>query len=95
MKETSRLQENNVNSFNEGLSTSVITVRPVVFEDKISINVEQTHDRTERPVAILHTTAAQDDSQLCREADTLNVDDEVLRKRMENPLLFMTRIMNR
>ena len=45
-------------------------------------------DRTGRLVAILHTAAALDDShQVCHEADTLNVDDEVLRKRMENPLL--------
>ena len=49
----------------------------------MSLNVEQTHDRTVRPVAILHTVAAQDDSQVYHEADTLNVDDEVLRKRME------------
>ena len=61
----------------------------------MSLNVEQTHDRTGRLVAIRHTAAAQDDSQVCHEADTLNVDDEVLRKKMENPLLFMTRIMNR
>ena len=52
-------------------------------------------DITGRPVAILHAAAAQDDSRVCHEAGTLNVDDEVLRKRMENPLLFMTRIMNR
>ena len=32
--------------------------------------------------------------QVCHEADTLNVDDEVLRKRMENPLLFMTWVMS-
>ena len=52
-------------------------------------------DRTGRLVATLHKAAAQDDSQVCHAADTLNVDDEVFRKRMENPLLFMTRIMNR
>ena len=61
----------------------------------MSLNVEQNYDRTGRLVAILHTAAAQDDSQVCHEADTLNVDDEVLRKRMDNPLLFMTRVMNR
>ena len=66
--------------------------RPVVSEDKMSLHVEQTHDRKGRPVAILHTAAAQDDSQVCHEADTLNVDDEVLRKKWKNPLLFMTRI---
>ena len=52
----------------------------------MSLNVEQTHDRTGRPVAILHTAAAQDDSQVCHEADTLNVDDEVLRKIMEKSI---------
>ena len=94
-RNTSRPQEINVNSFNEGLSSSDRTGRPVVSEDMMSLNVEQTHDRRRRPVAVLHTAAAQDDSQVCHEADTLNVDDEILRKRMENPLLFMTRIMNR
>ena len=62
----------------------------VVSEDKMSLNVEQTHDRRERLVATLHTAAAQNDSQVCHEAETLNIDDEVLRERMENPLLFMT-----
>ena len=51
----------------------------LVVSEKMSVNVEQTHDRTVRLVAILHTAAAQDDSQVCHEADTLNVDDEVLR----------------
>ena len=53
-------------------------------------------DRTGRPVVTLHTAEAQDSSRVCsvHESDTLNVDDEVLRKRMENPSLFMTRIMN-
>ena len=95
MSHPTHSQEINVNSFTEGLSSSDRTVRLVSSEDMMSLNVEQTHDRTGRLVAILHTAAAQDDSQVCHEADTLNVDDEVHRKRMENPLLFMTRIMNR
>ena len=86
-RHTSRPQEINVNSFNEGLSSSDRTVRPVVSEDKMSLNVEQTHDRTVRLVAIIHTAAAQDDSQVCHEADTLNVDDEVLRKRKEKSII--------
>ena len=45
-RNTSRPQEINVNSFNEGLSSSDRTGRPVVSEDKMSLNVEQTHDRT-------------------------------------------------
>ena len=32
--------------FNEELSSSYRTVRPVVSEEKMSLNVEQTHDRT-------------------------------------------------
>ena len=89
-RNTSCPQEINVNSSHEGLNSSDRTVRPVVSEDKMSLNVEQPHDRTGRPVAILHTAAAQDDSQVCHEADTLNVDDEVLRKKWKNPLLIMT-----
>ena len=78
-RNTSRPQEINVNSFNEGLSSSDRTGRPVVSEDKVSLNVEQTRDKTGRPVAVLHTAAVQNDSQIFHEADTLNVDDEVLR----------------
>ena len=44
---------------------------------------------------VTDTIAVQDNPQVCHEADTLNVDDEVLRKKRRNPLLFMTRIMNR
>ena len=96
-RNTSRSQEIDVHSFDEELSSSHRTERPVVSEDSMSLNVEQTHDRTGRLVAILHTAEAQDSSQVCsaHKGDTLNVDDEVLRKRKENPLLFMTRIMNR
>ena len=98
---TSRSQEINVNSFNEELSSSDRTGRPVETEvnqtrsseDSKSLNVEQTHDRTGRLVT--DTAAVQDDSQVYQEANTLNVDDEVLRKEWRNPLLFMTRIMNR
>ena len=92
-RNTSRPQEINVNSFNEELSSSDRTGRLVETEvsqtrsseDSKSLNVEQTHDRTERPVASLSTAEAQDSSRVCsaHESDTLNVDDEVLRKRME------------
>ena len=84
-RNTSRSQEINVNS-NEELSSSDRTGRPVVSEDTMSLNVEQTHDRTGRPVATLHKAEAQDGSQVCHEGDTLNVDDEVLRKRMEKSI---------
>ena len=86
-----------LNSFNEELSSSDRTGRPVVSEDSKSLNVEQTHDRTGRLVATLHTDEAQASSRVCsaHQGDTLNVDDEVLRKRIENPLLLMAKIMNR
>ena len=86
-------QEINVNSFNEERSSSVRTGRPVETEetqtrsseDSKSLNVEQTHDRTGRPVT--DTAAVQDDSQVYHEANTLNVDDEVICKRMEKSIV--------
>ena len=92
-RNTSRSQEINVDSFCEELSSSDRTGRPVETEviqirsseGSKSLNVEQTLDRTERPVVTLHTAEAQDTSRVCsaHESDTLNVDDEVLRKRKE------------
>ena len=72
-RNTSCFQEINVNSFNEELSSSDRTVRPVETdviqtrssEDNKSLNVEQTHDRTERPVAALHTAEVQLSSTFC------------------------------
>ena len=95
-RNTSRSQEINVNSFCEELGSSDRTGRLVETEivqtrsseDSKSLNVEQTHDRTGRPVATLHTAEAQDSSRVrsAHESDTFNVDDEVLRKRMENSI---------
>ena len=92
-RKTSRSQEINVNSFNEELSSSDRTGRLVETEeiqtrsseDSKSLNVEQTHDRTGRLVT--DTAAVQDDSQVCHEANTLNVDEEVLRERMEKSIV--------
>ena len=88
MKKTSNSQEISVNSFDEELSSSEIPGRPVEKWDQArssevskSLNVEQTHDRTGRPVA--NTAAVQDDSQVYLEAGTLNIDDETLRERIE------------
>ena len=91
---TSRSQEINVNSFNEELSSSSDRTGRLVeteenqtrsSEDSKSLNVEQTHDRTGR--FVIDTAAVQDDSQLYHEANTLNIDDEVLRKRMEKSIV--------
>ena len=100
-RKTSRSQEINVNSVNEELSSSDRTGRLVETEeiltrsseDSKSLNVEQTHDRTGRPVT--DTAAVQDDSQVYHEANTLNIDDEALRERMVKSIVVMTKIMNR
>ena len=93
-RKTSRSQEISVNSFNEELSSSDRTGRPVETEeiqphsseDSKSLNVEQTHDRTGRLVN--DTVAAQDDPQVYHEAGTLNIDDETLRERIEADMDF-------
>ena len=87
-RKTSRSQEICVNSFNEELRSSDRTGRLVETEeiqarsseDSKSLNVEQTHDRTGRPVN--DKVAVQDDPQVCYEAETLNIDDETLRERI-------------
>ena len=92
-RKTSRSQEINANSFNEELSSSDRTGRLVKTEeiqtrsseDSKSLYVEQTHDRTGRPVT--DTAAVQDDSQVYHEANTLNIDDEALRERMEKSIV--------
>ena len=54
-------------------------------DDSKSLNVEQTHERTGRPVATHNTADAKDSSRVrsSHESDMFNVEDEVLRKRME------------
>ena len=63
----------------------------------MSLNVEQTHDRTERPVATLHTTEAQDSSRV-RSALMKAIRSTLMMKyfvkELKNPLLIMTRVMN-
>ena len=93
-RKTSRSQEISVNSFNEELSSSDRTGRPVETEeiqarsseDSKSLNVEQTHDRTLRPVN--DTVAVQDDPEVHREITTLNTDNELPRERIEEDMDF-------
>ena len=90
---TSRSEEISVKSCNEEPSSSDRTGRLVKTEeiqacsseDSKSLNLEQTHDRTGRLVT--DTAAVQDDSQVYHEANTLNIDDEVLRERMEKSIV--------
>ena len=93
-RKTSRSQEVSVNSVNEELSSSDRTGRLVETEeiqarsseDSKSLNDEQTHDGTGRPV--LDTVAVQDDPQVYHEAETLNMDDETLGERIEADMDF-------
>ena len=93
-RNTYRSQEINVNSPNEELSSSDRTGRLVETEvnqacsseDSKSLNVEQTHDRTGRPVE--HTVAVQDDPEVYHEAETLNIDNETIRERIEADMDF-------
>ena len=62
-RETSSSQEISLNSFNEELSSS---------------------ERTGRPVTV--TVAVQDYPQVHHEAETLNIDDETLRERIEEDM---------
>ena len=93
-RKTSRSQEISVNFFYENLSSSDRTgrlveteeIQPRSYEDSKSLNVEQSHDSTGRPVA--DTAAVQDNPQVCHEADTLNIDNEILRERIEADMDF-------
>ena len=90
-RNTYRSQEINGNSFCEELSSSERTERLVETdvirtrssEDRKSLNVEQTHERTVRLVVTLNTADVKDSSRVrsSHESDTLNFDDKVLRKR--------------
>ena len=63
--------------------TSVIQTRS--SEDRKDFNVEQTHERTVRPVNTHDMTNVSDSSQTrsAHESETFNVEDEILRKRTE------------
>ena len=55
-------------------------------EDSKSLNVEQTHDRSGRPGK--GTVAVQDDPEVYHEAETLNINDETNRERIEADVDF-------
>ena len=92
-RNTCRSQEIDVNSFCEEPSSSERTGRPVETdviqtrssEDRKDLNVQQTHERTRRPVDTHNTADVKDSSRVrsSHESETFNVEDEVLRERME------------
>ena len=96
-RKTSRSQEISVNSFNEelcssdrsgrpGITHDVISVQACSSEDSKSLNVEQTHDRSGRPGK--DTVAARDDPEVYHEAETLHIDNETIRERIEADMDF-------
>ena len=96
-RKTSRSQWISVNSCNEelcssdrsgrpGITQDVISVQACSSEDSKSLNVEQTHDRSGRPGK--DTVAVQDDPEVYHEAETLNINDETIRERIEADMDF-------
>ena len=96
-RKTSRSQEISVNSFNEelcssdrsgrpGITQEMISVQACSSEDSKSLNVEQTHDRSGRPGQ--DTVAVQDDPEVDHEAETLDINDETIRERIEADMDF-------
>ena len=55
-------------------------------EESKSLDVEQTHDRTGRPVT--DTVAVQDDTEVYHEIKTLNTDNEAIREKIEEDMDF-------
>ena len=98
-RKTFRSQEIDVNFFHEEPSSSERMRRPVPgkpvnetsviqarsSEDRKDFNVEQTHERTVRPVITHDVTAMSDNSQTrsVHESETFNVGDETLRENGE------------
>ena len=92
-RKTSRSQEIDVNSFCQEPCSSERAGRPVETnviqtrstEDRKDFNVEQTHERTGRPVNTHDLTNVSDSSQTrsAHESETVNVEDEIFLKRTE------------
>ena len=68
------------------ITQDVISAQTCSSEDSKSLNVEQTYDRSGRPGK--DTVAVQDDPEVYHEAETLNIDDETLRERIEADMDF-------
>ena len=64
----------------------MISVQACSSEDSKSLNVEQTHDRSKQ--LDKHNVAVQDDPEVYREAETLNINDETIRERIEADMDF-------
>ena len=103
-RKTSRSQEIDVNSFCEEPSSSERTGRPVEknvnptrsSEDRKDFNVEQTRERTVRPVNTHDVTNVTDSSQTrsAHEAKRSTLKMKYFVKERKDSLLIMTRVMS-
>ena len=64
----------------------MISVQACSSEDSKSLNVEQTHDRSGQLGK--DTVAVQDDPEVYHENETLNINDETIRERIEADMDF-------
>ena len=63
-----------------------LDITPSVIRAQTNLSVvEQIHDRSGQPDK---HTVAQDDSEVCHEAETLNINDKTLRVRIEGDMDF-------
>ena len=69
-----------------GFTQDVIIVQACSSEDSKSLNVEQTPGRSGRPGK--DTVTVQDDPEVYHEAETLNINDETIRERIEADMGF-------
>ena len=95
--ETSRSQELKVKSFHEELCSSdrsgqpdvthnVIGVQTCLSEENKNVRVEQTHDRSGLPDK--HNIAVPDAPEVHHEIEMLNIDNELIRERIEADMDF-------
>ena len=73
------------NSKRTGRPVETNAIQTRSSEDRKDFNVEQTHERTERPVKTHDMTNVSDSSQTrsAHESETFNIENEILRKRTE------------
>ena len=67
------------------ITQDVISVQACSSDGSKSLNVEQTHDKSGQ--LDKDTVAVRNAPEVHHEADTLNVDDEILRERMEKAIV--------
>ena len=68
------------------ITQDVISVQTCPSEENKNVGVEQTHDRSGQ--LDKRSVAVQDDPEVYHEAETLNINDEAIRERIEEDMDF-------